>query len=751
MIRANIKVNGIVQGVGFRPFIHKQITDHSLAGWIRNTSSGAEIEIEGSEERVDRFIEELRTKSPKLALIEKLEFEKYTELKNYTDFQIIGSKTEAERNTLISPDVCICDDCLEELFDPKNRRYRYPFINCTNCGPRFTIIKDVPYDRPKTTMGSFPMCGPCESEYKTITDRRYHAQPTCCPDCGPKLFYLDAEGNRIDGDPVKLAAEDIKKGKIAAVKGLGGIHLACRFDDPEIPELLRKRKHRDEKPFAIMCRDVNTARRYADISDAEEKLLTSFRRPIVLLKKKNKDDLKQISENAYVGIMLPYTPVHYLLMAEGLDAIVMTSANISELPIIFDNSEAFEKLKVIADGYLLNNRDIHVRCDDSLMYEFCGREYPVRRSRGYVPFPVTLGKECRQILACGAEQKATFTLSKGRYAFPSQHIGDLKNIESYENYCTQIEHFKRLYDIKPVLAVRDLHPDYLSSSYAEESALPVLSVQHHYAHMCSCMADNGLDEPVIGIVWDGTGLGTDGSIWGAEFLTGDFCSFERMGSIRNIRLPGGDKASSELWRTGISLLKDAGADPKLFYDKEKCAAAEASLNLGINVPLASSMGRLFDGIASILGIRDLASYEGQGAILLEASASCSENAYGYEIEKSDILRFDYRPMIRTIAADVQSGKDKADIAAAFMNTLVNMALDIVSEISERTELKNVVLSGGSFQNMFILKKLTKRLKEKGFEVYTHSRVSCNDEGLSLGQLMIGERYVSGTASQNNKN
>ncbi len=767
-VRANIRVNGIVQGVGFRPFIHKQISDHSLLGWIRNTSSGAEIEIEGTPERVHLFLDELWTKAPKLALIETVEYDILPELKNYTEFEIIQSKKEAERNTLISPDVCICDDCLEELFDPKNRRYRYPFINCTNCGPRFTIIKDVPYDRPKTTMGKFPMCPPCDIEYHTITDRRYHAQPTCCPDCGPQLQYYDADGRLIaDGreldwenragsylnpqekDPVKMAAADIAAGRIVAVKGLGGIHLACRFDDPAIPMMLRDRKHRDEKPFAVMCASKETARRLCAVSPSEANLLTGFRRPIVLLKKHDLSAVPQISDNAYIGVMLPYTPVHYLLFDElakfGIDAVIMTSANLSDLPIIYQNDEALEKLAGIADGFLLNDRDIHVRCDDSLMYCVNGKEYPLRRSRGYVPFPVTSFKELPQLLALGAEQKATFSLSKGRYVFPSQHIGDLKNIESYENYCAQIAHFENLYDIHPVMAVCDLHPDYLSTQFALESGLPVMQVQHHFAHMASCMADNSLNEPVIGIVWDGTGLGTDGNIWGAEFFTGDYSSFERRGSIRPIRLPGGDRVTHEIWRTGLSLLLDAGEDPAPLdrFSPRHIDQVRTQLALGINCPEASSMGRLFDGVSSILGIKQEASYEGQGAILLEAAASedC-EKVYNYELtERDGLLVFDHRSVVRQICEDLRTGVQTSHIAAAFMNTMVAMAADIAGSIAEETGLHKAVLSGGSFQNMYMLARFPEELRKKGIETFIHSRVAANDEGISLGQLMIAERNI----------
>ena len=769
-----IRVSGIVQGVGFRPFIHKQITDHSLCGWIRNTSTGAEMRLEGSREALACFVEELRTKKPALALIEKIDTEVYEPLEGFTDFQIIASKSGQERDTLISPDVCTCDDCLRELFDPADRRYRYPFINCTNCGPRFTIIRDIPYDRDKTTMAAFPMCDECRVEYTGITDRRYHAQPDCCPACGPRLVFTDVSGCEIPGDPVRSAQKLLREGGILAVKGLGGFHLACRADIPALALELRRRKQRDEKPFALMCADVEEARRYCVVSDAEAEQLSSRQRPIVLMKKKTdgglaqgEDSLSHISENGRIGIMLPYTPIHFLLLHDDLRTLVMTSANLSDRPIIYRNEEALEELRGIADGFLMHDRDIHVRCDDSVMWVFEKRPYFARRSRGYVPYPVTIaggsGAERKgdmlQILACGAEQKATFSLSKGSHVFSAQHIGDLKNIETFDNYESQIRHFEKLFEIRPEAIVCDLHPDYLSTSYASERAkrdgMPLLQVQHHYAHMASCMADNGLDEPVIGIIWDGTGLGTDGLSWGGEFLTGDFGGFCRRGTIRSLRLPGGDRAVHEIWRIAVSLLYDL-ADNGVEIDlpgirAEQIAIMKRQLEAGVNCPVSTSIGRLFDGVSALLGIRETVSYEGQGAILLEAAAAadCDEN-YSYRIEKQDTLyTFDYQPMLAEILADLKEAyspegaltDDTRRAAARFMNTLVMMAAEMAGLISRDTGIRKVVLSGGSFQNMYVLERLVRQLRKKGLEPYTHSRVSCNDEGLSLGQLMIARRQL----------
>ncbi len=743
--RANIKVRGIVQGVGFRPFIHRQVSLYGLKGWVRNTSDGAEIEVEGEEALIDVFAEELKTKKPLLALIEDVRVEKSEELRGYEAFEIVGSRSLGKRNTLISPDVAVCEDCLREMRDPSNRRYRYPFINCTNCGPRFTIIKDVPYDRAMTTMAGFPMCGPCRGEYTDISNRRYHAEPTCCPDCGPKLMYLDPEGRELEGDPIGLAAEDLKAHKIVAVKGLGGFHLACLFDDEETAARLRIRKRRDEKPFAVMCADLEAAKELCLVNEAEEALLTGFRRPIVLLEKKDKGSLRQVSENGRLGVMLPYTPVHYLLFDQGLKALIMTSANLSDLPIIFKNDEAVRELKGIADGFLINDRDIETRCDDSLVYEFSGREYPVRRSRGYVPFPISLEGAERMILACGAEQKASFALSRGGSVFMSQHIGDLKNFETFENYRLQVSHFEKMFSVKPEVLVSDLHPDYLSTLYAEERAeeegLTVIRAQHHWAHMASCMADNSLEGEVIGVVWDGTGLGTDGSVWGGEFLTGGYEGFERRGSIKGMRLPGGDKAVRIIWRAGISMLIENGIEPERFYEKDRCALVRDILDSGINCPVSTGMGRLFDGVSSLIGIKDEAGYEGQGAVLLEAAAAegC-ESSYPYNInENGGFYTVEYKAMLEEVCEDLEGGRDRSLIAASFMNTLVKAAEEVCSLIRRDTGLSRVCLSGGSFQNMYMLKRLSALLAEEGFKVFTHSRVSANDEGIAFGQLAIAAK------------
>lgn len=741
MIRAHIEIQGIVQGVGFRPFIHKLVKEYGLRGYIKNTSSGVEMELEGLEAELKDFIAAVPEKAPRLALIENIKTEFSDELKNYKDFEILKSSTEELRNTLISPDICICDDCLRELRDKNDRRYNYPFINCTNCGPRFTIIKDVPYDRAKTSMSDFPMCPDCHREYHQIENRRYHAQPDCCPECGPKVFFLDGEGNEVAGEPIETAREYLKAGKIVAVKGLGGIHLACRCDDEKITKTLRHRKQRDEKPFALMCRDIESARKICYVSGEEEKILAGFRRPIVLLRKREKG-LSYLSENDYVGIMLPYTPLHYLLLGDDIDMLIMTSANLSDTPIMYKNEEALENLHGIADGFLLHNRDIQTRCDDSLCWVLNGSEYFARRSRGYVPFPIKADGVKEQILACGAEQKASFCLSKENYVFQSQHIGDLKNAETLENYESQIRHFKRLFDIKPSCIACDMHPDYMSTEYGAEKSgelqIPLVKVQHHHAHMCSCMADNGLSEKVIGLIWDGTGYGTDGTAWGGECLAGDYAGFKRIGSIREISLPGGDKAAKEIYRTGISLLRESGCP----YDGFKNSKLiDNMLSAGFNCPKSSGMGRLFDGAAAILGIKTEASYEGQGAVLLEAAAGEDEGIYPVEFYGRAPVRFDWRPMIRQMYKEKADGTDVSVLATRFLNTLIKMGTELCKTARDETGINTVVLSGGSFQNMYIMQRLPKLLKSEGFEVYCHRRVSCNDEGISLGQLMVAQAAI----------
>lgn len=748
-VRSLIKVFGIVQGVGFRPFIHKLVNEYGLKGWVQNAVSGVTIDVEGEEDSLRKFISDIPKKAPDLAVVEDVSFE-FLEVKNYDSFSIIKSDGTQEGFVLVSPDVSICNDCYNELINPENKRYRYPFINCTNCGPRFTIIKDLPYDRDKTTMSKFPMCPECSHEYHDIENRRYHAQPNCCPECGPKLKLLDSDLNVVDGDEIKNVIEKLLEGNIVAIKGIGGFHLACDGLNKRTVDELRRRKHREEKAFAMMCRDVESIRKYSYVSESEKKLLESLRRPIVLLEKLQGCSIPDniAPDNNRLGFMLPYTPIHYLLFEDKrVDVLVMTSANISDNPIIYENDEALNSLGGIADYFLIHNRDINTRCDDSVLEVVSDREYFIRRSRGYAPFPIKLKDEIMPILACGAEQKASFSVSRGKYVFLSQHIGDLKNYDTFMHYEKQIKNFLKLFKVIPQKVACDLHPDYMSTGYAESiENVDRVYVQHHHAHLASCMADNNLDGQVIGVTWDGTGLGTDGTSWGGEILAGGYSGFKRLGSFLKAPMPGGDRAAVEIYKMAFSYIVKAYGDE---YHKYMCLLPEIShddettlykmIHDNINSPQTSSCGRLFDGMAAILGICKKAGYEGQGAVRLETAIRSWEDMLEYGILNEDGLYvYDWRPTVRHAVSMLQSGKDAGYIASAFHNTLADAGIKICSMVRKDTGLNRVVLSGGVFQNMTLLKNMMNGLKKEGFDVYIHNRVSANDEGISLGQLVIAQ-------------
>lgn len=743
-IRIHLAIRGIVQGVGFRPFVHRLAARYHLSGWVRNTVYGAELELEGTPQTLDAFVDALTAEQPPLAVMDEIRRTDGLPCQGSTGFQILQSEQQSAYDAWISPDVATCPDCLRELRSPTDRRYRYPFLNCTNCGPRFTIIRDIPYDRIHTSMSSFPMCTSCREEYDNILDRRYHAQPDCCPTCGPQLVFCNGQGIPQDGDPIGLAQDLLRAGGILAVKGLGGFHLACTLDDPATIQTLRQRKHRDEKPFALMCASVEAARQICVIRPEEEALLTSPSAPIVLLEKTERTPAF-ISENGWVGIMLPYTPLHHLLM-EGFSSLVMTSANLSDCPVMTDNSEAFAHLHGIADGFLVHHRDIVNRCDDSLVRVFRGKKYFLRRSRGYAPAPISVSGSVQGILACGAEQKASFALGKGSQVFLSQHIGDLKNAETLTHYEEQIRNFQRLFGTQVRKLVCDLHPDYLSTQYALARAgqeqLPLLQVQHHHAHMVSCMADNGLSSPCIGVIWDGTGYGPDETTWGAEFLVGDAAGYRRLGSIRSILLPGGDLCTREIDRVAHSLLWDAGCAESSPLSPERAAFLSRQLNAGLNCPVASSMGRLFDGVYALISGRSAVTYEGQGAVLLEAMATQADAPYPcVYYEENGLFLWDTRPLIQSILEDLARKTDPAIMAAAFQDTLVELAVAQCRHLREQTGLQDVVLSGGVFQNMYLLPRILDRLASAGFRPYHHTRVSTNDEGISLGQIVIAETEV----------
>lgn len=731
--RIRLEVEGLVQGVGFRPTVHRLTTQLNLSGFIRNTPQGVELELEGAPGQVAQFVPQLQQQAPVLARIRRVSTVSIPPT-GETGFHILPSVGRTPPDTQVSPDVGICQDCLREMRDPQNRRYRHPFLNCTNCGPRFTIVKSVPYDRERTAMGAFPMCQKCEAEYTDITNRRYHAQPTCCPNCGPTLSYLDGAGKEVDGDPIRLAQAQLRQGGIVAVKGLGGFHLACL---PEYAALLRQRKEREGKPLALMCADLDAARCLCHISPEEEQALNSWRRPIVLLKKRDPAP-DVLSHTPELGLMLPYTPLHYLLM-EGFSALVMTSANPSDCPVFIGNREAVEGLQGIADGFLLHNRDIVTRCDDSLLRIFQGQEYPLRRSRGYVPQPIDLSCNVQGLLACGAEQKAGFALGKGREAILSQHIGDLKNMETLSHYQQQLQHFRTLFGVEVCGIACDLHPDYLSTQVAHQLAqkldVPLLEVQHHHAHMLSCMADNNLTGPCIGLVWDGTGLGTDGTIWGAECLAGDAYGFTRLGSISPIRLPGGDACARDPGRIAHSLLVEAGLEERSTAPQAQLLTMQ--LRAGLNCPPASSMGRLFDGVYALLGGASPVHYEGESAIRLEHTAQAGiTQALPVEVETvGGVCRLNTPALTAALMERRERGDSPHLLAAQFMNAMVELAVKQCQFARENTGLTQVVLSGGVFQNMYLLPRILDALAAQGFEAYHHSRVSTNDEGIALGQLM----------------
>ena len=742
MIRRHFLLEGIVQGVGFRPFVHRQAARLGLSGWARNTAAGLELELEGPADALEEFQRTLSDNPPPLAVLEAVRVEERAPT-GRTGFSILPS-TAGEAATLVSPDLAPCEACLREMQDPHGRRYRYPFINCTDCGPRFSIIRRLPYDRPATTMAGFAMCPDCAAEYGDIRSRRYHAQPNCCPVCGPRAIYLDETGKEVAGDPVALAQHTLAAGGIVAVKGTGGIHLACRADSPEAVARLRRRKHRPEKPLALMARDLSAAARFCRYNEAEAALLQSPRRPILLLDKKDPAGQGWLSATTRLGVMLPYTPLHILLLDGsfgGPDLLVMTSANRSGCPVLIDNDEALSVLAGIADGFLLHNRPIANRCDDSLAMVWRGAPVFFRRSRGYAPQPILLDRETTGVLAFGAEQKGSFAAGRGRHAFVNQYIGDLKNAETLDHYRTALTGMLTLFGVQPAALVCDLHPDYASTRVAAEMAdrlhLPLRQVPHHWAHMAACMADNRLEEPAFGLIWDGTGLGEDGQIWGGECLVGDYHHYHRVGSLRPVLLPGGDACTTEIARTALALALDAGC-PEAAPDFARRAGVTALLKSGYRCVPSSGMGRLFDGVYALLTGRAEANYDGQAPALLEALAEGAAPADLYlpaYYEEDGVRRFDTRPLIRALCTARAAGTEVSALAAGFQQALCRMALDQCRALNP--DKLPVVLSGGVFLNRALLTGVTGLLEGAGYRVYTHKRVSPSDEGLALGQLALG--------------
>ena len=797
--RKEIKITGIVQGVGFRPFVYNLATSLGLKGYVLNSSEGVKIDIEGEPQKIDEFLSSLNPKSkiqdpkskiklPPLSRIENIEVAERLSLCGYTSFEIRESLPDG-KFALISPDIATCPDCLSELLSPDDRRYQYPFTNCTNCGPRYSIILDIPYDRPKTTMAKFKMCPDCEREYHDPKDRRFHAQPNACHVCGPQIqlqipprppFLKGGMGGLLnEKDPLKATIELLRQGAIGAIKGLGGFHLACDATNDEAVKRLREKKRRSNKPFAIMCPDIGTVKKVCNVSVQSEILLSSELKPIVLLPKlpphsppyKGGGEGGAISkyvapDNNYFGVMLPYTPLHQLLLNPpsppfekgGTGGIlVMTSGNLSEEPIVIDNTEAMEKLSDIADFFLFHNRDIYMRVDDSIVRELTSPSSPpfeggergvvIRRSRGYVPHPIELGIEMPEILGCGGELKNTFTLTKGHYAIMSQHLGDLENYEAIEFFKETLKNLKNSFRVEPVIIAHDLHPDYWTTKFAKElkthnSSLITVPIQHHHAHIVSCMAENHIKEKVIGISWDGTGYGTDNAIWGGEFLIADYKEFERAGHFRYVPLPGGDKAIKEPYRIALSHLYDTyGIDflnlniPFIKQIKDKTKIILKMIDNRINTVMTSSTGRLFDAVSSIINGIDTVTFEGEAAVRLEMMADKSVKDT-YKTQKPEYpMIIDTRPLIRQIVNDLLNSIDRSIISVKFHNTLVGIILDVCRRIKIDTEIDKVVLSGGCFQNTLLLDRTLDKLNTE-FKVFIHEDVPTNDGGISLGQAVI---------------
>ncbi|MFZ4298126.1 carbamoyltransferase HypF [Streptomyces cinereoruber] len=773
-----LRVTGVVQGVGYRPFVYKLARELGLSGWVRNDPEGVLVEASGPDAALAAFAAGLKDRAPELARVDGVVVTRGLPAGSVPagPFTIVHSEHSGARTALLPADTHVCGDCQGELRDPNDRRHRYPFINCTNCGPRYSIIQDLPYDRPATTMASFTMCAACKAEYEDPLDRRYHAQPNACPDCGPRLLLTDREGRTTEGDTaLRGAAQVLADGGIVAVKSVGGFHLAVDATQPEAVALLRRRKRRDSKPFAVMVRDLATAQRLAVLSEDEIDVLRSPARPI-LLARKQPDALPEsvAPRNPNLGIMLPSAPHHHLLLDEpGLEALVMTSGNISGYPIAYRNEEALEQLFEIADTILYHDRDIEIRVDDSVVRLSVHDELDapllqfVRRARGYAPYPVDVGREVAPAVALGAELKTTVALSHGSKVFLSQHIGDLKNDETFASHRRTARHLARLYALEPRLTAHDLHPQFRSTRAAldgdgegDGAGRTVVEVQHHHAHMASCMAENHVTGTTLGVIFDGFGYGEDGTVWGGEFLLGHYAAYRRVGRLRRLPLIGGDQAVREPVRTGYALALDA-----FDGDREKAVAAFPALAAldeqqrhvyatmaarGINSPATSSMGRLFDGAAALAGICSLAEYEAQGPIELEgllARDSTPEAAYRFDArtpegEPDGPVEVDPRPVIRAMAADLAAGLPADRISRRFHTAVVEMVRDRCRAFREETGVRQVVLSGGVFLNEFLLLNCLTGLTADGFDTYVHRQVPTNDGGIALGQVMVADARTS---------
>ena len=777
-IRVHVEVGGIVQGVGFRPFVYKLAASLGLTGFVFNSSAGVTIELEGAAASVDEFLRTLKTNPPQLAEIAHITVTKVPPQAE-GGFSIRASRERAGKFVLIAPDAGTCDACWRDFGDPENRRYGYPFTNCTHCGPRYTILHGIPYDRANTTMAAFTMCAACQAEYDDPNNRRFHAQPNACPVCGPSLLMVErsANTNAVTEVVARDAQENFSfqdkdalpvirqtralmgQGKIVAVKGLGGFLLACDAANESAVAELRKRKRRPHKPFAVMVRDLASAKKLCHVSAEEEAALLSPRRPIVVLHRLPHGTTVLSAAVApgdqTLGVMLPYTPLHYLLFGDSplgepdWDALVMTSGNLSEEPIVTTNEQAMLQLGGVADWFLLHNRDIATRVDDSVTRTFEGQERVLRRSRGFVPQTIDLGIDMEEVLAFGGDLKNTFCLTKGQYAILSQHIGDLGNYETMQFFEETLSTLKHDFKVFPRVAAYDLHPGFMSTRMAMASGIErKIGVQHHHAHIASCMAENHLRGKVLGVAMDGTGFGPDGTIWGGEFLVADFGGFIRRAHLRNVLLPGGDAAVRQPWRMALSYLRDTFGehipDQVQCFQGKPAALVDSMLRKKIQTAETSSCGRLFDAVAALLGLATEVTFEGQAAIVLEAAAEKSiDQRYDFDTEGEEPIIVDFRPAIAAIVKDISRGRGVGEISACFHNTLSASIVEVCRRIGRTDGLDRVCLSGGSFQNLYLLGHTVIELRRHGFSVFLHAQIPANDGGLALGQAMIANQQVRG--------
>jgi hydrogenase maturation protein HypF len=752
--RLHVSITGVVQGVGFRPFIYRQATELGLAGWVSNSTRGVTIEAEGSPGKLRDFLRRIEREKPALAAIQTLEHV-FAAPVGYSGFEIRESAVIGDKTALVLPDIATCPDCLREMFDPTNRRYRYPFTNCTHCGPRYSILEALPYDRPNTTMHIFEMCDDCRAEYENPLDRRFHAQPNACPKCGPHLEFWDAKGiiQATHDTALEQAVKAIRHGAIVALKGLGGFQLVVDASDQRAVMRLRERKHREEKPFAVMFPSLQLLVTYCEVSPAEEALLCSPGSPIVLLRRKADSPGSAIASavaprNPYLGVMLPYTPLHHLLMAELGFPIVATSGNRSDEPICFDEVEALERLGGIADAFLVHNRPITRHMDDSVVRIVMDKPQILRRARGYAPLPIHVNAPLPPIAATGAHQKNTVAIANGQDIFVSQHIGDLGTAPAVNASRAAMQSLRALYDFNPAAVACDLHLDYASTRAAEAAGVPIIRVQHHYAHVLACMAENQIDAPVLGVAWDGTGYGTDGTIWGGEFLRVNKRSFERIANLRTFRLPGGEKAVKEPRRTAIGVLYELfgdeflgldGLDPVASFSWREGEMLRQMLKKGVNSPVTSSAGRLFDGVAALLGLQQISTFEGQAAMELEFACNGASTTESYPFCFVG-QAIDWLPAVQCLLADRLNEVPIKMLAAKFHNTLA----EIIVAVAKRAGEKQIALTGGCFQNRHLTELTIRRLRSEGFQVYWHQRIPPNDGGIAVGQIVAAARELAGS-------